>query len=248
MSGTPESGHAKNVANFEDLISFCTSYGDTYNPTKESLKLSALTGLLATVNTSLQAHKVAKTNFDNATNARKLAFHPLKQLTTRVVNALSATDTIRQTVDDAKSINKKIRGKRSKAVIQPVIVEGGPAPAPVRTISVSQQSFDKLIDHFSQLIQTVSAEPLYMPNEANLTVAALKALLLDLKAKNTGVMHTYIATSNARIARDRAMYAHDTGMVDTSVSVKTYVKSVFGSSSPEYKQLSALRFTYRSGV
>jgi hypothetical protein len=29
----------KNVASFEDLISFCTGYGATYNPSKAALKL-----------------------------------------------------------------------------------------------------------------------------------------------------------------------------------------------------------------
>jgi hypothetical protein len=38
-----ETGHAKNVATFEDLISFCTGYGATYNPSKAALKLPALT-------------------------------------------------------------------------------------------------------------------------------------------------------------------------------------------------------------
>ena len=37
------------------------------------------------------------------------------------------------------------------------------------------------------------------------------------------------------------------GMVDTALDVKTYVKSVFGASSPQYKQVSALKFTKRTG-
>lgn len=42
MASTSETGNAKNVANFEDLISFCTGYGTAYNPNKASIKLSAL--------------------------------------------------------------------------------------------------------------------------------------------------------------------------------------------------------------
>ena len=38
-----ETGHAKNVANFQDLIAFVTGYGATYNPTKNALKLPQLT-------------------------------------------------------------------------------------------------------------------------------------------------------------------------------------------------------------
>ena len=43
-----ETGHAKNVANFQDLIAFVTGYGATYNPTKNALKLSQLTTLHTT--------------------------------------------------------------------------------------------------------------------------------------------------------------------------------------------------------
>jgi hypothetical protein len=42
MASTTETGHAKKLANFEDLISFCTGYGASYNPNKASLNHSAL--------------------------------------------------------------------------------------------------------------------------------------------------------------------------------------------------------------
>ena len=41
-----ETGHAKNIANFQDLIAFCTGYGATYNPTKTALKLPQLTAYI----------------------------------------------------------------------------------------------------------------------------------------------------------------------------------------------------------
>ena len=47
MASTSETGHAKNVANFETLISFCAGYGATYNPSKANLKVPALQTQLA---------------------------------------------------------------------------------------------------------------------------------------------------------------------------------------------------------
>lgn len=46
MSSTSETGHAKNVANFEQLVSYCTGYGATFNPAKAALKLPALNTML----------------------------------------------------------------------------------------------------------------------------------------------------------------------------------------------------------
>ncbi len=42
MASTTETGHAKNVATFEDLISFCTGYVAAYNPSKAGLKPPAI--------------------------------------------------------------------------------------------------------------------------------------------------------------------------------------------------------------
>jgi len=45
MVSKTETGHAKNVSNFEDLISFCTGYGTDYNPKQNRIKLTSLNTL-----------------------------------------------------------------------------------------------------------------------------------------------------------------------------------------------------------
>ena len=243
MASTTEIGHAKNVATFEDLISFCTAYGATYNPSKAALKLPALTTQFTNAGATLQAVKTAKTGYDNATNARELAFKPLKPLSTKIINALAATDAEEQTIDDAKTTNSKIQGKRAKAVAKPDAKALAAGAEPVKTASTSQQSYEKIIDHFAQLIETLIAEPNYQPNEPDLQVPTLTAQLADLRTKNTAVINATTSLSNARIQRDEALYATDTGLIDTAQDVKQYVKSVFGATSPQYKQVSGLRYT-----
>lgn len=89
MPSTSETGHAKNVANFEDLSPFCNGYGAAYNPSKAALTITELNKLQTNAKASLQQAKTTKTSFDNATNARQLAFKDLKPLATKVVNALA---------------------------------------------------------------------------------------------------------------------------------------------------------------
>lgn len=247
MASTIETGHAKNAATFEDLISFGTGYGATYNPSKAALKLPAMTTQLTGVNTALQAVKVAKTTYDNATNARELAFKPLKSLCTKIVNALAATEAAKQTVDDVKTTNNKIQGKRAKTIEKPSAEALAKGAEPIKTSSTSQQSYDKLIDHFAQLIATLTAEPKYLPNENELKVATLNTMLADLRTKNTAVINATTTLSNARIARDKTLYAEITGLIDVALDVKQYVKSLFGASSPQYKQVSALKFSRSKG-
>ena len=243
MASTTETGHAKNVATFEDLISFCTGYGATFNPSKAALKLPALTTHNTGASAALHAVKVAKTAYDNATNARELAFKPLKPLATKIINGLAATEATAQTVDDVKSTNNKIQGKRAKAVEKPDAKALAAGAEPAKTASTSQQSYDKLIDHFAQLIATLTAEPKYLPNENELKVTTLNTLLTDLRAKNTAVISATTALSNARIARDKTLYGETTGILDVAQDVKQYVKSLFGATSPQYKQVSGLKFT-----
>ena len=245
MPSTSETGHAKNVANFEDLISFSTGYGATYNPTKEALKVANLNTQLANAQTVLNEVKTTQTAFNNATNKRMDAFKPLKSLATKIINALDATDASAETVKDARTINRKIQGQRAtpKTVSSPPAaqVEG----AADKTISASQQSYDQQIEHFAKLVELLSSDSNYKPNEADLTVAANQTKLAALKAANTDVVKTYTNWSNSRIARTNTLYNPLTGLVNTALDVKKYIKSIFGALSPQFKQVSKLGFRNR---
>jgi hypothetical protein len=46
MASISETGHAKNVTNLESLITSITAFGTSYNPSKDSIKLTALQALL----------------------------------------------------------------------------------------------------------------------------------------------------------------------------------------------------------
>ena len=239
-----ETGHAKNVANFEQLTSFIAGFGTAYNPSKASIKLAAMQTLLTNaknvvgvVNSSLSANK-------NAVSARETAFKPLSKLATRIMNAVIATDTTPEVNENVKALVRKIQGKRATAKktdeeLQALAKEG----KETRNVSSSQMSYDSRLDSFDKLIKHLTSIPLYAPNEADLKVATLTTMLNDLKAKNTAVVATLVSLSNARIARNDLMYKANTGMLDIALDSKAYIKSAFGGTSPQYKQVSKLKFT-----
>ena len=103
-------------------------------------------------------------------------------------------------------------------------------------------SYDSRLDNFFKLIQLLASVPEYNPNEKELKLEHLNTLLEELKAKNTAVVETTIPLSNARISRNDILYKNDTGLYDVAMDVKTYIKSVFGATSPQYKQISKLDF------
>ena len=216
MASTSETGHAKNVANFQDLISFVTGYGATYNPNKNALKLPQLNALYTASQTSLADVITKNTAYNNKVNERVVAFSNLKSLSTRLINALQTTDATTQKVADAKLFNKKMQGVRATAITTTVDPN---APAPT-TISTSQQSYDQLTQHLNGLISTIQSEPTYAPNENDLKVTTLTAKAATMLAKNNAVATEYTAISNARIARDKGLYAEKTGLVAIAGNVK----------------------------
>jgi hypothetical protein len=197
--------------------------------------------MLTNARASLTALNSVLPPWVNAVNAREIAFKPLNPLITRVINSLDSTTASAEIVADAKTIARKIQGSRSKAVEKPPLDPNSPPPDP-KTISVAQMSYDSRIENLDKLIKLLAAQPEYTPNETELTVTELQTLHDNLLSLNSDAVNAYTNVSNSRIARNGIIYNPVTGIVAIAGSVKKYVKSVFGASSPQYKQISGLQF------
>ena len=243
MPNTNETGHAKNVANLEELIAFIESYGDKYNPSRDDIKTPALKALLQNGKDAIHAVNLLLPPYSNAVAARNVAFSPVEKLSTRILNAVKATDTASQVDDNAKTIVRKLQGVRATPKLteeqKKELTDAGKS---AKEISASQQSFDNMLDNLDKLIQLLQSIPQYTPNEEDLKVEALQALYDDLSAKHAAVKIALAPLSNARIARDEVLYKPLAGIVDIAFDTKTYIKSAFGASSPQYKQVSGLIF------
>ena len=238
MASTSETGHTKNVAHFQDLIAYCQAYKEKYNPANPRLKLVELQKYYLAAKEKLQAVAAAKAAFDKATDERRIAFTDLKPLATRIVNSFAISGADAFSIDNAKSINKKLQGRRKTVSID----NSTEKTATHKRISTSQQSYDQLIDHFANLIEVLAQHTIYNPNEKELKVTSLKVKLQDLQAKNTQLINAYILYSNAMMNRNNTLYDPLTGLVKISRQVKQYIKSVFGAKSPQYQQIRTLEF------
>lgn len=244
MANTSDSGHGQNVANVDILIANVTSYGPTYNPSKASLKIPSLTAFSQDAMNAVNAANAAKGTLRLAQDARKAAFKPFSNLITKIINALRATDTTVQVDETAKSLVRKLQGRRAtpkktEEQKQEAIAAGNK----VVEISASQMSINSRIENFEKLIMLLSSVPQYTPNEEELKLTPLNALLTELKATNQAVTLAEVALNKACIVRNDLLYKPDSGLIDVALDVKTYVKSLFGASSPQYKKISGIRFT-----
>lgn len=239
MASQSETGHAKNIASFEILITYCKGYGSNYNPANTTLSVDQLTSLNGSTATALSVCAKKLTLFNYATDERMKAFSNLKPLATQIINALMASGVGSVTIDTAKTINRKLQGQRAGKAKLPVDANGTPGGS----VSASQLSYDNQIAHFNELIELLDSITDYQPNESALQVANLQVHLATLKGVNSAVIQSQTDWSNSRVVRDHLMYDVNTGMVDIALQVKAYVKSIYGASSKEFKQVSGVKFT-----
>jgi hypothetical protein len=248
MTSISETGHAKNVANFGQLSFICTSFGPAYNPSNSMLQLPAMENALTESKNCISAIHAAQGVWSQALSTRNTAFMPFSKLVTRINNAVKASGVSKQTQEQVRTIVRKLQGRRATPRLteeeKQAAIAAGQA---VAEASSSQMSFDSRLDNFDKLIKLLASIPEYAPNESDLAIDALTALYADLYAKNTAVIEAESPLSGLRITRNNLLYGEATGIVDVAVAAKGYIKSVFGASSPQYKQVSSLRFTrYRA--
>ena len=227
-----ETGHYKNLANLNSLIGSLKSYGVRYYPSNEALTIDSLEKLSGQIVEAISKESEAEIVHRNAIRERQEAYEGMSSLATRIYNALAACAS-KSEAANAKSYANKIRGGGKRKAVD-VTDEA--------TRSTSQMSFDNRMNNLSGFCRFLASIPEYKPNETELQVASITAYLQSLASLNYTVNITWNELANARIERDRLLYAAETGTVDLVQAVKKYVKSVFGSSSAEYKRISGLRF------
>lgn len=243
MASNSETGHAKNVANLESLISVIKGFGAVYNPSRQSIILTALISLLTIVKGAMSLVNSSLGSNSKAIAAREVAFKPLSSLATRILNALRSSETTQQINDSAQSLVRKLQGRRAtpkltEAEKAALLAEGKEK----KEISSSQMDFDSRLDNFDKLIQLLIVIPQYAPNEVDLQLSTLTNYYNTLKALNDEARETGTQLDNARLNRNEIFDKDDSGLVDTAMAAKNYIKSLFGATSPQYKQVSGLLF------
>lgn len=236
-----ESGHAKNIANFATYISIVTTFGTAYKPPIPQIELTALQARLGDFQTARDA-VTPKTSAETiALNARQDAFDSLSPLVTRISSAAAVSVGNQLFSNDLRTIVRKLQGRRAsqKAVDDPLTPDIDESK---KSISASQMSYDNRIAHFAELIDLLTTSGSYTLNEADLQISALEARLADMQTKNTIAVNAVNEARAARIARDEVLYNDTDGIIALANLVKNYVKSVFGARSPQYRQLTALKF------
>ena len=237
MSSTSEVGHAKNVANLQKLTEQVTVY-TLYNPPVENLTVESLQTLYITASAKLTEVEDKRLANKNAIASRQSAFENLKSTSTKIINHLGILGLSEGTLDQAKSLNRVIQGGQKKTTTPPD--ENG---EPSNTVSTSRQSYTQMAENFGILLQLLATISTYNPNEDELKLTNLTTYQSSLVSSTQSVDQTEAELNAKFIERDNILYADGTGLYTIAQNVKKYVKSLYGATSPEYANVSAIKFT-----
>ena len=235
-----ETGHAKNVANLESMMSFCTGYGGDYKPSNPVIELVQLNAALASGQAMLDGVTTGLIGWKGKVNFRENQYLGVGKLATRVSAAFAICGTTTNAIADMQGFVRKIAGARKKKL---EIDDPNTAINEAAHNSVSQRSYTQSAEHFDAMIEMCMSEPLYNPNETDLSVATMQAKSAAMKTANTGVTDSVTTLSNNRISRNNVLYTDPTSIFELAKLVKLYVKSIYGQTSPQFKQISGLEFT-----
>lgn len=243
MASAIETGHAKVMANFDQLVTSVKGIGTDYNPSNPTLTIESLQKTSSGCKEAMNAVGNALLTFRTTIKARESAFAQLSQLSTRILNSLKASDTSGKSDEIAKSYVRKIHGRRAKAKrTEDEKKADAEAGIQYKEISASQMSFDMRLENFRMIVELISVIPAYQPNEKDLKTETLKLLAEELSSKNESVRSASANLFKARALRNEIMYKEATGLVDIALDAKTYLKAAFGSSSYQYKEVAGLLF------
>jgi hypothetical protein len=234
MASTTETGHAKNIANLKLLNEINAGFGAAYNPSNKLYTLANMQSLYSNCNKLQGDLNTQKGIFEPAQNARVTEFSDAQKLARRIRTAAKTCGAGKGFYIDVNKIVTKLIGERAG---KPKATAEDPSG-----ISVSQQSYDNIVNNYDALAKMLAGETNYAPNEADLSVAAVTAKQAALDSANNAVKRSAVPYNNAVIARNKALYTEETGLCDVALGSKDYVKQVFTYGSPEFKSISKIAF------
>ena len=238
---TSENTPAKALGNFLDMIQQVEA-NENYKPSNQYLLPEQMKQLHTDASAALDSFHSSKAIMLASKKERVKTVKAVKDISRRVISFLKACGADPEKIEQAMAIYRLIHGYKAPGNVEPTENQPPANGEDSKKKSNRQGSQDSLVENFNKLIKVIKTEPLYTPNEADLKVAGLEALVGKFK---TDDLATAIADAASERARGRLKNLFDDprkGVNVVMAGVKLYSKAAFGSRSAEYASLSKIKF------
>ena len=233
MASSTESGHAVNVANFDTLIQKC-SVLPSWSPSNTALLIPTLIVQHTDCKNSLDSFNTLVAAAKTPINQNHDLFEPLNKLTTRIVNFFDSTMASTQAKKDARGMANDIRGYNAKK-------PKGLAPD-AEWVSQSHQSMVQKANKFKELIDFLTADGNYTPNEVALQLPTLTTLWNQFNTSLASLAAILAPIDQAEASMYRLIYGSPSGMIDMAMLAKKYAKALMGAQAIEVKAIMGIKF------
>lgn len=240
MASQSERGHAKNVANFKELITVINGFGVQYSPISEELQTESLAKVLEKAELVIDKLKSCELAEKQATARLQTAFKGLGTLTSQLLGLVESMRADESVVENLRSLKKRITGenarrKKSTDANSEMVEEK-------ETRSTSRQSYDSRLDDFQRFVLILQSVQGYTPKEDAFKIDTLQK---KLEAMKKAITESDEYTTTRRMVmneRNTLLYTADTGLVDTAQRVRSYIKAAFGGTRSEaYKRVCKIK-------
>lgn len=238
MKSTSETGHAKNIANLNLLISNITALSAVYKPSNSKIQLSNLQDIYSSAFSQQENVNNLVAPYSLAVDAREAIFKSLNRDLSRLRKAYKATEGITQAqMEDLMTIIRKLKGVRKT----PVIASTDPTETQT-SYSTSQLSYDQRTNNMDPLIALLQTTPNYNPNETEYQVKTYQNKKAQMLEATQAVADAFIPLNTARSLRNDTLYNIEDNLVDTANKAKDYVFTILDTDSSQYKAIARIRF------
>jgi hypothetical protein len=240
MASMSETGHAKNVANFKELITVVRSFEGQYQPIAEVLQINALEKQAANAGEVLSKLKELETLSKQATATLQEEFKTLSTFSSQLMGVLISSGAKTSSVEEAKAVQKRIAGTNSRKKRTEMKDSFLGETKDFR--STSRQSYDSRLDDFEKLISILQNIPEYRPKEDLFQVVTLQSKAKNMKNAIQENDSRDIARKQVMHERNALLYTPESGVVAIASKIKAYIKGVFGGvKSTQYKSVSKIK-------
>lgn len=233
MASTSEKTFGSRLTNAQKLATHLATFTD-YVPAIPECALDAYDTLITDITATNTALATAFANFATSAEARQQLFSKspdsmIKRLSPIASYVKALYGKTSKEADLVVALVNKLRGEKTDKYKKDETGEW---------VSQSQRSYGSMTQNFSALIDTLTSfGATYAPSTDNIKIVKLKALLTQLTTSNEAVTQTY---GILKTQQDNRAEQYDT-LTTRSSRIKETVKSIYGTSSTEYKLIKGLK-------
>lgn len=246
-------GYAKNVSQFEEIVNILKNMGEKWNPANNKLKIENLVSRHAACKKVLDELNVSLALDQKKTAERQAAYDLLNPLIRRALAAaksiemdaasLEKATILKNLIDGTNIAQASARQKKEEKTRQTLMAtEGASVPEASKNNSVSRLAFDERLENFKKFVIVFETAGNYATNEPDLTLAGLKAFTNSLKVANDATNDAWNLKNNKRAERNEVFFGVSDSMNSVIDLIKTQLIATETKKGPNYKMVVSYKF------